>query len=488
VVLIIGVALVAALVVRHSTSVEAARRLTLIAVVALGVRLAAVTAVYFIAIRTHAEGTFLNDEASFYLAAESLLPNPFNKSLQQGLGHLGSDGYLGVLTAISVALGSGFGHMDTVAFRLVNATFGALLVLTVSLVAARLFGPRPALVAGLVLAVWPTLVLWSAMFLRDTLVGLTLAIVWWTLRSHRRLTDVRVICVSLLALLLMASLRSYVADALAVGIVGWGVWPTVAQRSRRFLVASAAVGALLCVGLAVNQWRHIDEYAHQLVYRQLTTRMEAIGQLYRDPNPDEPPPEPPFGPGTAVALVDPNSNWITPGIIEHALGPGRVLVGFTDGTQSEHQISELTLLQSAPLSPVQLASSVGPGIVAFITGTSVGGDDSSPGWTADALAWDALFVLAVLGGLRFRLPLREWILPASVVLGTAAALSVVPGAPGNDDRHRSAQALPFLVVFATAWLVERGSRGAGDGESVSSATSSPITAGTADNSRVRSLR
>jgi hypothetical protein len=488
VVLIIGVALVAALVVRYSSTAEAARRLTLIAVVALGLRLAAVTAVYLIAIRTHGEGTFLNDEASFYLATESLLPNPFNQPLPQGLGHLGGDGYMGLLTAISVALGSSFGHMDTIAFRLVNATFGALVALTVSLVAARLFGARPALLAGLVIAVWPTLVLWSAMFLRDTLVALTLAIVWCTLAAHRRLTDVRVMCVSLLALLLMASLRSYAAGALAVGILGWGAWPVFAHRSRRFLVTSAVAAGLLCVGLAVSQWRHIDEGAHQLVYRQLTTRMEAIGQLYSDPIPDEPPPEPPFGPGAAVALVDPNSNWITPGLIEHALGPGRVLVGFTDGSQSEHQISDLTLLQSAPLSVAQIISSFGPGLVAFVSGTSVAGDESSLGWTADALAWDVLLVLAVLGAIRVRLPAREWILPASIVLGTAAALIVVPGAPGNDDRHRANQALPFLVVFATAWLVGRGSKASPGGASVSSASSSPMTAGTADSSRMRSLR
>jgi hypothetical protein len=299
---------------------------------------------------------------------------------------------------------------------------------------------------------------------------------------------VRVICVSLLALLLMASLRSYVAGALACGIVAWGAWPVFAHRSRRILVTSAAAAVLLCVGLAVGQWRHIDEGAHQLVYRQLTTRMEAIGQLYSDPIPNESPPEPPFGPGAAVALVDPHSNWITPGLIEHALGPGRVLVGFTDGSQQEHQISELTLLQSAPLSPAQLVSSFGPGMLAFVSGTSVAGDESNLGWTADTLAWDLLFVLAVLGAVRVRLPPREWLLPACIVLGTAAALIVVPGAPGNDDRHRANQALPFLVVFATAWLVGRGSKASFGGASVSSATSSPITAGTAENSRTRSLR
>src|SRR5579872_5913502 len=189
VVLAIGVALVAALVVRQATSTEALRRLALVAFVALGLRLAAVTAIYFIAIRTHVEGTFFNDEASFYLAAESLLPNPLDKPLPQGLEHLGTDGYLGILWGISVALGSSFGHMNTVAFRLVNATLGALVAVTCCIIAAQLINKRAALVAGLVVAVWPTLVLWSATFLRDTLASFTVVVLWWTLSFHRRFTD-----------------------------------------------------------------------------------------------------------------------------------------------------------------------------------------------------------------------------------------------------------------------------------------------------------
>lgn len=487
-VLLIGIALLAALVVRQGTTPEVLRRLSIVALVALGVRLATVTAVYFIAIRTHAEGTFLNDEASFYLATESLLPNPFDNPLPQGLGHLASDGYLGVLTWISVALGSSFGHMDTVAFRLANATFGTLLAVTIALVAAQLLGGRAGLIAGLVIAVWPTLVLWSAMFLRDTLVGCTLAIVWWTLVSQRGRLTPRVLCVVVLALLLMASLRAYAAGAVAIGVLIWAIWPLFEGRSARFLAASAVVGVVLLTGVAISQWRHIDEGAHQLVYRQLTTRMEAMGLLYQDPPPADVPQEWPFGPGAAVALVAPDRNWITPGLIQQSLGPGRVLVGFPDGSRQEEQISDLTLLQSAPLTPWQLAISMGPGLTSFITGTPVGGDESSWVWTADALAWDILFVLAVVGGIRGRLPLRDWVFPASIVLGTAAALTIVPGAPGNDDRHRVAQAVPFLVVFAMGALLRRRTATESEGAAVSSAVMSPTTAGTAANSRIRSLR
>jgi hypothetical protein len=415
------------------------------------------------------------------------LPNPLDKPLPQGLEHLGTDAYLGLLSGVSVALGSSFGHMDTVAFRLINATLGSLVAVTTSIIAARLVDKRAALVAGLAVAVWPTLVLWSATFLRDTLASFIVVVVWWTLVFHRRWTDVRVIGVVLLGLSVLATLRPYLAGAMMLGVLGWAVWPLFAGRSARFLGAAAAAGVVLGVGFGVVQARHIDESAHELVYRQMTTRMETLGRLYHDPVPDQAPQEPPFGPGAAVATVDPVTHWIAPGLVEEPLGPGRVLVVFMDDSEQEERIADLTLLQSAPLSPLQIATSVGPGLVAFVTGTSGTGDPGGLGWTADALAWDVLFVLAVVGGIRARVRVRDWIFPACVVLGTAAALVAVPGAPGNDDRHRASQAVPLLLVFASGWLASRRAM-LESGTSVSSATSMPMIAGTAAASRSRSLR
>jgi hypothetical protein len=486
VVLAIGAALVAALVVRQASGPEATRRLALVAAAALGVRLAAVTAIYLIAIRSHGEGTFFNDEASFYLAAESLLPNPLDKPLPTGLEHLGTDAYLGLLTGLSLALGSSYSHMDTVAFRLVNATLGTLVAITTSIITARLVGYRAALVAGLLVALWPTLVLWSATFLRDTLASFIVVVTWWTLVFHRRLTDVRVLGVVLLAWLLLATLRPYLAGALTLGVIGWAVWPLIPRRSPRVLAGAAAAVVVLGLGVAALQARRIDESAHQLVYRQLTTRMETQGRLYRDPIPNDPPYEPPFRPGAAVATIDPDSGWISPGLIERPLGPGVVLVGFPDGSEQRLPITELTLLQSAPLTPLQLLLSLQPGLITFLSGTSDAGDPGL-GWVADSLAWDVLFIVAITGGIRARIPVRDWIFPASIVLGTAMALIAVPGAPGNDDRHRASQAIPLLVVFATGWLVSRRLASLESGASVSSATSMPMIAGTAASSRTRSL-
>jgi hypothetical protein len=126
-----------------------------------------------------------------------------------------------------------------------------------------------------------------------------------------------------------------------------------------------------------------------------------------------------------------------------------------DGSEQQLRIADLTLLQSAPLTPIQLVASAGPGLVSFLSGTSDAGDPGGMGWTVDALAWDVLFVIAVAGGIRARVPLRDWVFPACIVLGTAAALIAVPGAPGNDDRHRASQTIPLVLVFATGWLAQR---------------------------------
>jgi hypothetical protein len=205
--------------------------------------------------------------------------------------------------------------------------------------------------------------------------------------------------------------------------------------------------------------------------------MEALGRLYHDPVPGQLPQEPPFGPGATVATVDPVTHWITPGLVVEPLGPGLVRVAFMDGSEQQLRIADLTLLQSAPLTPIQLLASAGPGLVSFLTGTSDAGDPGGMGWTADALAWDVLFVIAVAGGIRARVPLRDWVFPACIVLGTAAALIAVPGAPGNDDRHRASQTIPLVLVFAAGWLAQRRRLITDEGgASVSSGQSCPVSA------------
>jgi hypothetical protein len=324
--------------------------------------------------------------------------------------------------------------------------------------------------------------------LRDTLCSFIVVGVWWMLMSYRTLLHPRVVSTLVLALVLLVSLRPYLAGAVALGVLAWALFPVLAHRSRATLVFLGAVTALLAVGVAVQQARKIDQAAHELVYRQMTTRMETLKLLYHEVKPDAPPNHPVFGAGVPVAIVDPISGWILAGLVQEPVAPDVLQVAFTDASIRRVPVSELTLLQSAPLSPMQMLASLGPGVLSFLSGAPGTNDSSSVVWIADALAWDVLFTMAVLGALRARVAAREWLFPASVVLATVVALVSVPGAPGNDNRHRSSQAVPLLVVFAAGLLAPPTRIVSGVGRMVSTATSSPARAPAPANSRTRSPR
>src|ERR1700680_2871624 len=89
----VGVALVAALIARHGRLSGGWRDVAVVGAVALGVRVLAVTIINLIAIRTHGEGTWLQDEAAYWLAAEALLPFPFDRTRLARGGHPGRNAY-----------------------------------------------------------------------------------------------------------------------------------------------------------------------------------------------------------------------------------------------------------------------------------------------------------------------------------------------------------------------------------------------------------
>ena len=72
--------------------------------------------------------------------------------------------------------------------------------------------------------------------------------------------------------------------------------------------------------------------------------------------------------------------------------------------------------------------------------------------------------------------------------GTIAALSIIPGAPGNAERHRATQTVPLLLVLASEVLASRGRVPWLAGRAVTRPTSMPSNATTAVVSSRRSLR
>ena len=479
----LAVGFVVALTLRHADGPGGRRPLMLVAALALGVRLAAVVVIFLIARQTHGEGVWLNDEASFFLATESLMPDPLHRALPVGLDHLGGNGYLGLSTALSLL---GGGIVDTNTLRVVNAALGAAVVVLSARVARRLFGPRAAMTAGVALAVWPTLVLWSATMLRDTFGSFALLAVWWTLGRARELGWMRVVGTLTLSLVILLSLRPYLGGALAVGVLAWAAYPLLRRLSRRSLSLLAAGASLLAIVVLASQARRIDFAAHELFYRQTVTRMETLGLLYTD----EPPATEnlPMKPGTTVAIADSRTGWVLGGVVQDFEAPDVVRVAFTDQSIRHLPTADLVPIQSAKIPPLQLVASVLPGLGSYLAGTSVSNDSASPAWIVLALAADVLIGLAVAAGLRVRLSPREWLFPLCIVGGTMLALVAVPGAPGNAERHRATQTVPLLLVLATGLFASRTASERASGLAVSSMSTRPTRDAAPAISRMRSAR
>ncbi|HEV7666368.1 MAG TPA: hypothetical protein VGQ62_22730 [Chloroflexota bacterium] len=476
----IVIAVVLGLAVRHAPTPDR-RAIVGLAALALGIRLAASIAIYFIAIRTHGEGLWLNDEASFWLATESLLPNPLDRNLPLGLDHLAGDGYLGLTTVIAMLFGN---VADSNAYRFINAGLGALVVVLSTLVARRLFGLRAAIVSGIGLAVWPLLVLWSATILRDTLGSLAVVAVWWTLGRSRDAGWVRTISLVLFALVIAFSLRPYLGGAILTGVAAWAAYPLVRKLSRTGLAAVAAAIVVGGVFGLLSQARAIDFAEHELLYRQTVTRMETLGRLYTDTPPATA--DLPMKPGTAVALADPPSGWLLTGVIQDFPHDGLVQIAFVDESVRDVPLADVQLIQSARIPPLQLVAWVAPNLIGFVAGTAQTGDMSSPVWTIGSLAWDVLVLIAVVTCVRRRLGPTEWLFPLCVIIGTVMALVAVPGAPGNADRHRETQTVPLLLVLASGLVVSRVR--AVSGLTVASTRMRPASEATDVISRMRSAR
>jgi hypothetical protein len=483
IVVAVVVALVAGVAFSHAPREAGARKaVLLVAALALGVRLLASVIIYAIASQTHGEGVWLSDEASFFLATEALLPNPLDAALPLGLDHLGGDGYLGLTVVISMLVGAA----DSNAFRVVNAALGAIVVVVSMTVARQMFGERAGLIAGLGLAVWPTLVLWSATMLRDTLGSFAVVVVWWTLVRAREVGVLRTVGAIFLALVVLLSLRPYLGVAVLTGALAWAAYLVARRLPKLVLIPAAGVAVALGVAVLIVEARPIDFAAHELVYRQTVIRMETLGRLYTDSPPEG---ELPIRAGAAVAVVtDPVSGWLLTGIVQDFPRPNEVRVAFTDESIRELPLSTIIPIQSAPIPPQQLVAWVVPNLLRFMAGVSMNSEPSSPVWVVSALGWDLLVALAALATFQRRLSASEWLLPLCVVAGTVLALIAIPGAPANVDRHRTTQTIPLLLVLATGVLSSRARSTSLRGATVTNSRTSPSSDPTPASSRMRSAR
>ncbi len=446
---------------------------------ALAVRVGLAALITWLNAPAPARGLWLDDEAAYHLASVALLPDPLGRQLPPGLEHLSGNGYLGLSTAVYLLTGP-----SPLALRLANAALGSLVVLLALWQARALFGPRAGLLAGLLAALWPSLVLWSATILRDTLVSLAVMALWWATRRWAPGARLRPASATLFALLLLAGLRWYAFLLAALGLLAWAAWPWVRRRPRLLLGAAGLGAATLALALAVAQPSALDQLTRTVAKRQAMARLEALGTLYVDQ-----PESTPLGRGALVALDEPRAPGPLLGVVQQHAGPDTELVAFTDQTQRLVPTRALTPFAAVRLPPWQPLQELPENSVAVLAGYAPGRGQvwSQAAWIADALLWDGLLLLALLAVWRWRHHPRPFLFPLALVLGTLAVLAVVPGAPGNAARHRAAQATPLLLVLASAALapaVAPPTRSPAPG--AKTASSSPAVATPAASSRKRS--
>jgi 4-amino-4-deoxy-L-arabinose transferase-like glycosyltransferase len=127
---------------------------------------------------------------------------------------------------------------------LVNCACGALMAIPVFRMARELGGPAAARPAAVLVTFFPSLVLWSTLLIRDTIVILTILWIMWVVMDLRRQFSLFRLIQFLLLLMLLGTFRQYLFILVAASAVASF---TVGRAGRT--AKSLVVGVLVIVGL-----------------------------------------------------------------------------------------------------------------------------------------------------------------------------------------------------------------------------------------------
>ena len=153
------------------------------------------------------------------------------------------------------------------AVQLVNASVGSSTAIIVYYVAQTLFNNiRVSRVAAVLVAFFPSLILWSSQALKDGLIILTLALaILATLRLMEKITA-RYVVILTLSLMALLSLRFYIFYMMSAAVAGSfiiGMKSLSAQSFIHRFVAVAAIGlAFTWFGVLQSAGAYFDQYAN----------------------------------------------------------------------------------------------------------------------------------------------------------------------------------------------------------------------------------
>ncbi len=284
--------------------------------------------------------------------------------------------------------------------RLTNVVLGAAVAVAAYELGRRLAGRGAGWITGLVVALWPSLVLWSALVLKDVAVHLGLLVMLLgALVAYRG--DRRGALVAAGGAVVVVLLRDWVY---VVAVIALGIGAVAAVAARRRPVALSAAGALVLValagGLAGRGVAGSTVVEDKVTYAQIEARTskERGATSHVRPPPDD------IG---DVAQGAPTA------AVYNFLGPLP--------WQAEDPAARVLLVVELPL-------------------------------------WYAALALAAAGAVRHRHNLwPDWIGPGALVGGVVAVLAIFEGNAGTAFRQRG-MVIPVVVALAVVG-VARSRRG-----------------------------
>lgn len=144
--------------------------------------------------------------------------------------------------------------------EILNSMFGGVLVAFVYDIGRRVFADaRAGVAAAVAVAIYPSLVLWSALNLKDSLTLLLIAVVLWVLEVYQARPRFWLIAVALIVLVPIQELRSYIFVGLGILIPAVVAVTGLPLATRAFTVAACLIVLVILLTSGPVGYGDLDE-------------------------------------------------------------------------------------------------------------------------------------------------------------------------------------------------------------------------------------
>jgi hypothetical protein len=413
-----------ALVAAKIAPTEARGRVVVIALTAFVLRAAVAVVLHDALLARGGDGTLGGDDAGYYNVSWGIADwfHGGTEAFCRPPTWCGGSYLFGTFVYLQAIVFFFFGR-DLLLIELVNAAFGAALVAIAWDIGRRLFDGRAALATAVAIAVYPGLVLFSAIDVKDPLGLLLTAIVLWALLRFAQAPRWTTLAVALIALEPLHGLRQYVFFGLAVLIpVAVVVAPGIRLRRLRVRWLAAAVlasGGLMVFNVAVSgNSPFTDKPLVVLEYVRTAMDRGRTGFSGTPPGPS--------GAQGPSASASPRASPTAPPSGELPIpDEGSLVLNRT----IEHLPVGIAYVLFAPF-PWQIDRTIDALVL------------------PDTLMWYVLLVAAAFSVRSWRMRWRLLAPIVTYVVGLMGLFSLVEGNVGTLYRHRAVTVVAFVAVLA----------------------------------------